>query len=304
MATGHTAVIATGTGVTKCSLFQSSTSPKPHLLLPRAVVSSARVSTDVARTTSPRDIVDDRQILDRRQRFVGWFHQAWPYVQVYKGSTFVVVIASEIVDDTQSFESILKDMALLHQLGIRFVLITETCLQADEIFEQKCRNMINSRRRYMTSEQMALEAAKEAAGRVENEILATISPGGAPPSILSIATGNFLAASKDGDHGEVRKIDSAGIRERLDQDSIVILSNLGYSGTGEVINCSTFEVASACALAMKADRLICVIDAGASPEENEEKKQRRLSINECLFNLSTAVSVRKYVISVVITYLT
>lgn len=37
--------------------------------------------------------------------------------------------------------------------------------------------------------------------------------------------------------GEVKKIDVSRIRERLDQDSIVILSNLGYSSSGEALNC-------------------------------------------------------------------
>lgn len=37
--------------------------------------------------------------------------------------------------------------------------------------------------------------------------------------------------------GEVKKIDVSRIRERLDRDSIVLLSNLGYSSSGEVLNC-------------------------------------------------------------------
>lgn len=37
--------------------------------------------------------------------------------------------------------------------------------------------------------------------------------------------------------GEVKKIDVARVRERLDKDYIVIFSNLGYSSSGEVLNC-------------------------------------------------------------------
>lgn len=37
--------------------------------------------------------------------------------------------------------------------------------------------------------------------------------------------------------GEVKKVDVSRIRERLDQGSIVLLSNLGYSSSGEVLNC-------------------------------------------------------------------
>jgi len=37
--------------------------------------------------------------------------------------------------------------------------------------------------------------------------------------------------------GEVKKVDVARIRERLDAGCIVLLSNLGYSSSGEVLNC-------------------------------------------------------------------
>ncbi|KAJ6678921.1 AMINO-ACID ACETYLTRANSFERASE NAGS2 CHLOROPLASTIC-RELATED [Salix purpurea] len=50
------------------------------------------------------------------------------------------------------------------------------------------------------------------------------------------------------------------MRERLDGGCIVVLSNLGYSSSGEVLNCNTYEVATASALANGADKLICIID--------------------------------------------
>lgn len=37
--------------------------------------------------------------------------------------------------------------------------------------------------------------------------------------------------------GEVKRIDIVKIRERLDKNCIVMLSNLGYSSNGEVLNC-------------------------------------------------------------------
>ncbi|XP_061365576.1 probable amino-acid acetyltransferase NAGS1, chloroplastic isoform X2 [Gastrolobium bilobum] len=63
-----------------------------------------------------------------------------------------------------------------------------------------------------------------------------------------------------GSTGEVKKVDVSRMRERLDGGCIVILSNLGYSSSGEVLNCNTYEVATACALAIGADKLICIID--------------------------------------------
>lgn len=37
--------------------------------------------------------------------------------------------------------------------------------------------------------------------------------------------------------GEVKKINVSRIKERLDSNCIVMLSNLGYSASGEVLNC-------------------------------------------------------------------
>lgn len=37
--------------------------------------------------------------------------------------------------------------------------------------------------------------------------------------------------------GEVKRIDVSRIRERLAKDCIVLASNLGYSSTGQVLNC-------------------------------------------------------------------
>lgn len=37
--------------------------------------------------------------------------------------------------------------------------------------------------------------------------------------------------------GEVKKVDVSRMRERLDAGCIVLLSNLGHSSAGEVLNC-------------------------------------------------------------------
>ncbi|CAA0831817.1 Probable amino-acid acetyltransferase NAGS2-chloroplastic [Striga hermonthica] len=165
--------------------------------------------------------------------FVQLFLEAWPYFLAHMGSTFVVLVSAEIIDSPH-LDPLAMDISLLHGLGVKFVLVPGTHIQIDRLL---------------------VERGSEA--KIRSMIEAKLSPGPSLSGIrrhgenerwhdgVSVASGNFLAAKRRGtvegidyaSTGEVKKIDVFCIRERLDQGSIVLLSNLGYSSSGEVLNC-------------------------------------------------------------------
>ena len=81
---------------------------------------------------------------------------------------------------------------------------------------------------------------------------------------INLVSGNFVIAKPYGVHegidychtGEVRKVDSEAIKKQLVANNIVLLSNLGYSPSGEVFNLTVEEVASSTAIGLEADKLL------------------------------------------------
>lgn len=85
-----------------------------------------------------------------------------------------------------------------------------------------------------------------------------------------MASGNLVTARPIGvlegvDYhhtGEVRRVDRKGISRLLDERSIVLLSPLGYSPTGEIFNLACEDVATRAAIELGADKLLLF---GAEP---------------------------------------
>jgi amino-acid N-acetyltransferase len=83
------------------------------------------------------------------------------------------------------------------------------------------------------------------------------------PAVQTV-TGNYVAAKRKGvvngvDYqmtGMVRFVQTEAIKQQLDEGSVVLLSNLGYSAAGEVLNCDIYTVAARAAVDLHADKLI------------------------------------------------
>jgi len=202
--------------------------------------------------------------------FVHWFRQATPYVHAHRGRTFVITFGGEAVAEA-GFAELIHDLALLHGLGIRLVLVPGARPQIEERLALRGAELHYVQGLRVT-DTAALTCVKEAAGAVRVEIEALLSLGSANSPMagvrIPVASGNFVTAKPLGvldgiDYrhtGVVRRIDRASLRRRLDDGAMALMPSIGYSPTGEVFNLSATDVACSTAIALQADKLIFLLE--------------------------------------------
>ena len=202
--------------------------------------------------------------------FVAWFRSVAPYVNAFRGRTFVVAFGGEVVADGR-FVELTHDFNLLASLGVRLVLVHGARPQIEQhLARYNLEGHYHHGIRLTDAE--TLQCVKEAVGRVRMEIEALLSMGltNSPMANadIRVAGGNFITAQPIGvihgvdllHTGSVRKLDVTAIKDRLAHNEVVLLSPLGYSPTGEVFNLTLEDVATQTAIALDADKLIFLMD--------------------------------------------
>jgi amino-acid N-acetyltransferase len=202
----------------------------------------------------------------KNEAFVKWFRAATPYIHKFGGGTFVIAFGGEVLADGE-FQQLTHDINVLVSLEIRVVIVHGVRPQIEEQMRQHGVTPRYEGNRRVTDDR-ALACVKEANGivRVEMEAQLSVELANSPMwgADIRVSSGNFVTAKPMGvvngvdfkHTGEVRKIDAEGIRRRLDDHEVVLLSPLGFSPTGDVFNCTLEDVATKTAIALQADKLI------------------------------------------------
>lgn len=198
--------------------------------------------------------------------YVNSLRHSLPYINAHRDHTFVIMLPGESIAH-DNFGNIVHDLVLLHSLGVRLVLVfgsrpqIETRLTAQGLQSHYHQDL-------RITDAATLSCVLDAVGQLRAAIEARLSMDmAASPmqgSRLRVAGGNFVTARPlgvidgvDYQHtGEVRRIDSKGIKRLLDDRTIVLLPPMGYSPTGETFNLACEDIATRAAIELKADKLL------------------------------------------------
>ena len=211
---------------------------------------------------------------------VNFFREAAPYIHKHRGKTFVIAFAGEVIEDN-AFPQIIQDIAILSALGARIVIVHGARPQVDARLNELQHEIkvVNDMR---ITDDITLKIAKETIGalrvEIENQLSHALSTPPVVTESLGVLSGNFITAQPLGIHqgtdyqhtGTVRKVNAKLITQLVESGSIVLLSSLGFSPSGEAFNLRYEDVASFTAKSLQADKLIFVHADAATPTSDVE----------------------------------
>lgn len=209
--------------------------------------------------------------------FADWFRNSSTYIDAHRGRTFVVLIEGEGLEQARR-APLIQDLALLHTLGVRLVLVFGVRTQVRQALEAREIAPHWHQGRFVVDDAI-MSVIEQETSALRLAIEARLSPGLSNTPLhgveINAISGNLVMARplgiRDGVDfqrgGEVRRVRSDAIRSLLDNRALVVLPPLGYSSTGEVFDIDAADIARHAAVALCADKLIILGRAGGLYDE-------------------------------------
>ena len=236
--------------------------------------------------------------------------EALPYIQRFKGKTFVVKLSGKVTEAHEGLMSLAEELALMHQVGIRLCVVHGGGKQLSDLAKLMGveQTIIEGRR---VTDDATLEMAKMIfAGKINTDILAALRHRGVEAVGLSGVDGNIIHAERRppsevvnretgaseqvdfGHVGDIIQIDSRLLTVLLDQGYLPVISSLGADAEGKVFNINADTIAAEIAIQLQAEKLVLLTDVDGIHLRagDPQSKLSRLTADEAeaLINAGTA----------------
>lgn len=226
--------------------------------------------------------------------------EALPYIQRFKGKTFVVKFSGKVTEDKSVLVSLAEELALLHQVGIRVCVIHGGGKQLTELAKKLgvVQTVIEGRR---VTDDDTLDLAKMIfRGKINTEILSALRHRGVEAVGLSGIDGGVIKAVKRppreivnkttgeseevdfGHVGDIVDVDVQLVNLLLDGGYLPVISSLGADDEGKILNINADTIAAEIAVSLKAEKLLLLSDVNGiySDPDDETTKINRLTVSE------------------------
>lgn len=199
---------------------------------------------------------------------------AAPYIRLFKGKVFVLKAGGEVFADTEQTRALMEQVGILHQVGIRVVLIHGGGPQSTALASALGVDTTFVEGRRVTDEGSLDVATMVLNGQINTRVLAACRDLKIPAVGISGVDAGLIRAHRRPpverrgespvDYGFVGDIDSVEadiLRKQLDNGLMPVVSPLSCDESGTLLNINADTVAAAIAAELDAEKLILATGA-------------------------------------------
>jgi acetylglutamate kinase len=189
---------------------------------------------------------------------------AAPYIRMYKNKVFVIKAGGAVFADEASTRGLIEQVAILHQVGIRTVLVHGGGPQLDQLQATLGidTQMVNGRR--VTDQKSIDLTAMALNGSINTRILAicrgldieAIGLSGVDAGLIRAHRRPPVGSVDYGFVGDIESVNSAVITKLLDNGLMPVVSPLSADSSGTLLNINADTVAAAIGGALSAEKLV------------------------------------------------
>ena len=208
---------------------------------------------------------------------------AAPYIRLFKGKVFVIKAGGEIFTDAATTNAFMEQVGILHQVGIRVVLIHGGGPQSTELASALGLDSTFVDGRRVTDGASLDVATMVLNGQINTRILAACRDLKIPAVGMSGVDAGMIRAHKrppverDGEDdldfgfvGDIDAVDSDVLRKQLDNGLMPVVSPISCDESGTVLNINADTVAAAIAAELDAEKLLLATGAAGILEDVDD----------------------------------
>ena len=207
--------------------------------------------------------------MSKHNNTISALNNAAPYIKLYKDKIFIIKIGGELLRDISSARKLLKQIATIHQFGIKVILVHGGGPQLTEMIEKSGQVSEFNNGRRVTDQSTISLAVMVLNGEVNTKLLAISVELGIPAIGISGIDGGMIVTKKREkikdetgdliDYGYVGDISSVNmdiLNTQLDAGYIPIISSLTANTDGVILNVNADTIAATIAYELSAEKLI------------------------------------------------
>lgn len=190
--------------------------------------------------------------------------EALPYIKKYNGKILVIKYGGNAMINEELKQQVMEDMALLHLIGIKAVLVHGGGPEISEMLKKigKEATFVNGLR--VTDEETVEVVQMVLAGKINKTLVKLLETKGGKAMGISGIDGHMIQCKVKnpelGYVGEITNVNVQPILDLLEKDYIPVISTVGSDLDGHTYNINADTAAAFIAGALQAERLITMTD--------------------------------------------